>query len=365
MTRRVTIAPGEAIEIWATTGESLSETHPASRDHYRVVSSNVTTSPPPPPPPVDPPPPATGGNILGVDFAKRPRTGAAWDRMLAASKGLGPVTLTDTGGAANGELLAAAFVAAATGDQTLAGKVIGHCVVALSGPHARTLEQARNLAPVAIALSALGYHDADDLLRRERDYKADSQGSVIDCHKVRPNNWGTCSGLARIAVSAHVGDTADVVAASAIFRGWLGDRAAYAGFKYGDMSWQSDKAKPVGINPKGAAINGYNVDGVLPDDQRRTLKNPPDYVCENYVFQALGEAFATALIFRGSTKFDDPFLASDGALRRAYQSLAAHGCKATGDDGWQYAAASMLGVTLAHDGYAPGKSMGWVDWLYG
>lgn len=363
MTRRVTIAPGEAIEIWATTGESLSETHPASRDHYRVVSSNVTTSPPPPPPPVDPPPPATGGNILGVDFAKRPRTGAAWDRMLAASKNLGPVTLTDTGGAANGELLAAAFVAAATGDNALKSKVAAMCRDALEGPHARTLEQARNLAPIAIALSAIGAHGADDLLRRERDYKADSQGSVIDCHKTRPNNWGTCSGLARIAVSAHIGDSADLVAAVQVHKGWLGDRASYAGFKYGDLSWQADPSKPVGINPDGATKNGIDVDGVLPDDQRRAAAFP-NWANENYVWQALGEVSATQYILRASG-FPDVFGWSNNAVQRAYELYAIKGYGCSGDDGWQYKAAADRGVTIKHDGFAPGKSFGWADWLYG
>lgn len=325
----------------------------------------VDPPPPPPvdPPPVDPPPPATGGNVLGVDFTKRPRTGSAWNRMVAASKSLGPVTLTDTGGANNGELLAAAFVAAATGDAAMRTAVIARCEAALNGSHARTLEQARNLAPIAIALSALGEHGLDAELRRERDFKADSQGSVIDCHKVRPNNWGTCSGLARIAVSAHIGDSADLVAAVQVHKGWLGDRSAYAGFKYGDLSWQADPSKPVGINPKGATKSGTVIDGVLPDDQRRAAAFP-DWSNENYVWQALGEIAATQAILRHNG-YGDVLFWSDSAVQRAYALYASRGYGCSGDDGWQYAAAYHYGVTLQHDGYAPGKSFGWFDWLYG
>jgi hypothetical protein len=301
-------------------------------------------------------------NILAVDLTKRPRSGPAWDRMVDASKNLGSVTLTDTGGAANGELLAAAFVAQASGDAVLKARVKAVCEKALNGAHARTLEQARNLAPIAIALSAIEDHMLDATLKRERDYKAADQGTVADCQKKRPNNWGTCSGLARIAVSAHIGDKADVTAAAVVFAGWLGDRAKYAGFSYGDLSWQADSTKPVGINPKGATKSGQNIDGILPDDQRRAASFPT-YKCENYVWQALGEIFATALILRAQGE-DDVFSWSDAAIKRAYASLVRHTCPAVGDDGWQYANAKMLDVTLAHTGYAPGKSMGWTDWLY-
>ena len=35
---------------------------------------------------------------------------------------------------------------------------------------------------------------------------------------------------------------------SDVFRGWLGDRSEYAGFKFGDLSWQADRSQPVGVN---------------------------------------------------------------------------------------------------------------------
>lgn len=322
----------------------------------------VTTVGAPPPPPPPPPPPVTT-NILGVDFAALPQTGAAWDRMKAAAGSLGAVTLTDTAGAKNGALLAAAFVAAATSDGTLKTKIVAVCKAALNGSHARTLEQARNLAPIAIALDAIGSIALDPELKRERDFKASDQGSVIDCHKKRPNNWGSASGLARIAVSAHLKDSADLAEAVKVHRGWLGDRAAYAGFAYGDMSWQADSSKPVGVNPKGATKSGVNIDGVLPDDQRRASAFPA-YVNENYVWQALGEASGTQFILRASG-YPDCFAWSDAALARAYANRAAHAYGCSGDDGWQYAAASAHGVTISHTGEAPGKSFGWADWLYG
>lgn len=340
------LLPGDSIDV------SGSDLRVAPTSTLVTVSSPAVVTPPP----------SGGANILGVDFVSRPKTGAAWTAMLASSKNLGPVTLTDTSGANNGELLAAAFVAAATNDTALKAKIIGLCKTALNGAHARTLEQARNLAPIAIALDAIGDHSLDADLKRERDYKATDQGSVVDCHKKRPNNWGTCSGLARIAVDAHLKDT-DLTAAVTIHKGWLGDRTSYVGFAYGDLSWQADATKPVGVNPKSAAKSGVNIDGVLPDDQRRA-QSFPNWVNENYVWQALGEIAATQFILRASG-YSDVFGWSDAAVARAYARYAAHGYGCSGDDGWQYAAARQHGINIGHAGTAPGKSFGWVDWLYG
>jgi hypothetical protein len=55
--------------------------------------------------------------------------------------------------------------------------------------------------------------------------------TLISTHEQRPNNWGTHAGASRVAASAHIGDDADVARAAAVFKGFLGDRASYAGFK--------------------------------------------------------------------------------------------------------------------------------------
>jgi hypothetical protein len=93
--------------------------------------------------------------------------------------------------------------------------------------------------------------------------------TLINTHEIRPNNWGTHAGASRVATDLYLGDKADLAKAAQVFKGWLGDRSAYAGFTYGDLAWQADPSKPVGINPKGATRNGHLIDGVLPDDQRR------------------------------------------------------------------------------------------------
>src|SRR5690606_26242115 len=80
-------------------------------------------------------------------------------------------------------------------------------------------------------------------------------------HEDRPNNWGTMAGASRAAVAVYLGDTKELARTAQVFKGWLGDRSSYAGFKYGDLSWQSNPNQPVGINPKGATKNGHSIDG--------------------------------------------------------------------------------------------------------
>lgn len=56
--------------------------------------------------------------------------------------------------------------------------------------------------------------------------------TVVSTHEDRPNHWGTHAGGARIAVALYLHDAEDLERAGTVFRGWLGDRDAYAGFKY-------------------------------------------------------------------------------------------------------------------------------------
>jgi hypothetical protein len=190
--------------------------------------------------------------------------------------------------------------------------------------------------------------------------------TLISTHEDRPNNWGTHAGASRMAVARYLRDDAALARAAAVFKGWLGDRSAYAGFTYGDLAWQADPAKPVGINPKGATKSGRDIDGVLPDDQRRGggfVWPPPK---EKYVYEALQGAIAQAVILQRAGH--DPFSWQDEALRRSYQWLHAvclYG--ATGDDTWQphvinhfYGTQLRLPVSTR-----PGKNVGWTDWTLG
>jgi hypothetical protein len=155
----------------------------------------------------------------------------------------------------------------------------------------RTLALGRNLIGYVLAADLVGLPATEDA--RFRTWLQTCLTETLDgktlksCHEERPNNWGTHAGASRVAAALYLGDTAQVERCAQVFKGWLGDRASYAGFDYGDLSWQADPSKPVGINPRGAMIQGHSVDGVLPDDQRRAggFTWPPPK--ENYVWEAM------------------------------------------------------------------------------
>jgi hypothetical protein len=189
--------------------------------------------------------------------------------------------------------------------------------------------------------------------------------SVISCHETRPNNFGTHCGASRIAIALYLGDTADLQDAANVFKGWLGDRNAYAGFNYGDLDWQCNPAAPVGINPAGCTKNGHSIDGVLPDDQRRSggFTWPPPK--ENYVWEALQGAIVQAELL---TRAGYPAWEwQSQALLRAITWLHEEAnFQASGDDTWQpWLFNHVYGSGFpATSSSSPGKGMGWTDWTH-
>jgi hypothetical protein len=162
----------------------------------------------------------------------------------------------------------------------------------------------------------------------------------------------------------YLKDRKEIQRTARVFRGWLGDRTAHAGFKYGELDWQGNPQRPVGINPKGATRNGQNVDGVLPDDMRRggPLRFPPGKT--KYVWEALQGAIVQAeILYRAGY---DTWEWEDRAILRAVEFLYRIGWKAEGDDTWQiWLVNRRYGTSLpTSDKARPGKNMGWTDWTH-
>jgi hypothetical protein len=162
----------------------------------------------------------------------------------------------------------------------------------------------------------------------------------------------------------YLKDRKEIERTARVFRGWLGDRRAHAGFKYGELDWQGNPQRPVGINPKGATRNGQNIDGVLPDDMRRggPLRFPPGKT--KYVWEALQGAIVQAeILYRAGY---DTWEWEDRAILRAVEFLYRIGWKAEGDDTWQiWLVNRRYGTSLpTSDKARPGKNMGWTDWTH-
>lgn len=309
-------------------------------------------------------------------IAALPMSGPDWGGVdREARQSCGRVDLTDQDSPANVCVLAKALMAARTDSAPARSEVVAALgeVVAMHY-QGRALSLGRELAAYVIAADLIDLASTDPGLN-ERFKGAisgllnarTSEGPVnlIDCHETRPNNWGTMCGASRAAVAAYLHDSAAIARVAQVFHGWLGDRASYSGFKFGDLSWQCDSSSPVGINPPGCMKNGKSIDGVLPDDQRRAgpFAWPPPK--ENYVYEALQGAVVQAVILTqsGYPAFDW----ENQAILRAFRWLYSEASfPAGGDDVWI--------VPLINHYYRtsypvpasgkPGKVMAWTEWTH-
>lgn len=305
-----------------------------------------------------------------------PTSGAAWKAVKEAADGpWGVPTLSDPSSNADVNALAGALVYQRTGDERYRTRVV-NALKAIVGTETSSsagsdavLAVGRNLVSYVIAADLVGFSDPGWrswlAALRTKQLQSGRGETLVGCHELRPNNWGTNCGAARIAADAFLGDIGDLGRAAQVFRGWLGDRSQYTGFNFHELWWQADPANPVGIAAKGATIQGRNVDGVLPDDQRRSgpFTWPPPQ--EDYVWGALGPAFVQAeLLYRAG--YTSAYGWSDAALRRAITWLyTVDDFPASGDNTWvPWLANFAYGTSFAAFPKTRGKSMAWTDWTH-
>src|SRR5919107_1986618 len=266
----------------------------------------------------------------------------------------------------------------ATGEGAYRAKAVAGVLAAIGTEvGGRTLALGRNLVAYVVAADLVNLDDADAgggarfraWLSAVRTETLDG-GTLISTHERRPNNWGTHAGASRVAADAYLGDRADLDRAAAVFRGWTGERATYAGFDFGDLSWQIDPLRPVGVNPSPApTLLGLDLGGALPEEMRRgcVLQLPP--CATNYPWGALAGATVQAqlLVRQGF----DAWAWGNQALRRATQFLwdldgRFGGWWAASDDGFVPALVdAAYGATFPVDASAgPGKNMGFTAWTH-
>ena len=389
VTRAVT---GNGTFDFVLTGHGRRSTRLASREARRgaprlVVSTGASKTTTPgggstssqATPPARPSGPVAGIWTTPAELASRPTSGAAWQGVKSAADGpAGLANIADQNSDDDVNTLAAALVYARTGVAAYRAKAAGAIAAAIGTEQGgRTLALGRNLASYVIAadLIDLGGYDGglDARFRswlsavRTEDLGGDTLTST---HETRPNNWGTMAGASREAADAYLGDAADLDRAARVFRGYVGDRTAYAGFSFGDLTWQADPSRPVGIDPAGATNAGLAIDGALPDDMRRGcgLTIPPCHT--DYAWEALQGVVVQAVIL--SRRGYDAFNWQDQAVLRAFEFLDRidrqfGGWWAAADDEWQpwiinraYGAAFRATAPAG-----AGKIMAWADWVFG
>jgi hypothetical protein len=321
---------------------------------------------------------ASGGVWLSRDqILALPMSGTAWEAVKAqADQPAGTPLLSNQDQMNNVYVLAKALVYVRTGIAKYRDEVVQNCLAAIDTElGGRTLALGRELAAYVIAADLVGLAPADDQRFRDwlrRTLTENLSGLTLQgTHEDRPNNWGTHAGASRAAVAAYLGDATELARTAQVFKGWLGDRSSYAGFTYGDLSWQCDEAHPVGVNRQGCIKQGESIDGALPDDMRRgcSFQFPP---CPTgYPWGALEGAVVQAEILHHQGY--DAWNWENQALRRAVQFLydldrryPTGGWWAHGDDQWAVWLVNWAygthfpAVTPAN----PGKNMGWTDWTH-
>ena len=368
------VAPGFA----TVTAKSSSLTATISITVLKADGSMPPAPQPEPEPEPEPPTVTAAIWISPAELAKRPTSGTAWSNVLtAAGKTCTTPNLSNQDDPANVCVLAKALVYARTGDLKMQLGVVDAIwdIVSVGTYDGRALSLGRELAAYVIAAdlinlkaydASLDFHFRQKLAELRTTPTTSGPGNLVECHELRPNNWGAHCGASRAAIAAYLGDTAELARVAKIFKGYIGDRASYAGFKYGELSWQCDASRPVGLNAKGCTKNGYSIDGVMPDDQRRagSFKWPPPQ--ENYAYEALQGLLVQAVILRRAGY--DTFNWQDAALRRAFSWLHTQAKFPTeGDDVWQaHLVNHFYGTSFpAASPARAGKNMGWTDWTHG
>jgi Alginate lyase len=330
-------------------------------------------------PALAPPRPVAGVWTTPQELASKPTSGRAWDEVVRAAALAGGVPkLSNQDTDQDVYALAAALVFARTGAIAYGDKARSSIAAAIGTERGgRTLALGRNLPSIVIAADVMNLPAFDPALDgRFRSWLSSVRSetltseTLISTHEQRANNWGTMAGAARVAADAYLGDAADLNRAAAVFRGWLGDRHAYTGFRYGDLSYQANPAAPVGINPVGATKQGVSIDGALPEEMRRGCSFRPDPCHTPYPWEAMQGAVVQANLL--ARRGYDAWTWSDHALLRAatyLQGLDAlyGGWYAADDDTWQpWLLNYAYGTSLpALSPSTPGKNMGWTDWTLG
>jgi hypothetical protein len=238
------------------------------------------------------------------ELASLPISGLAWDQLKAAAdQDPGQPDLSDQDQLNDVYVLAKALVYARTGEHKYRDEVIENIMEAMGTEDGgRTLALGRGLVAYVIAADLVNLPADADTDRKFRAWLDDTLTETLDNYtlqstqETRPNNWGTHAGASRAAVARYLGDVAELERTAQVFKGYLGDRDAYADFIYGKLWWQADPDNPVGINPKGATKKGQSIDGALPEEMRRAGKFrwPPKKT--GYTWEALQGALVQAEI---------------------------------------------------------------------
>lgn len=274
--------------------------------------------------------PGADNGILVSDATidSRPTSGTAWSQLLAAANAFpgGQAVLSNQDSDHSSQAMAQALVGERLNDQARKNEVCNTVATVPNAPTDRILALARELGGYAIAA------DVADCSVNKAGWRAvlDKVGeghsggnTLLTVAERSANNWGAMSRGSATAVGALLDDDAVVIRMVAAHREYTGQTpGANMQFETGACTWHAG-SPTAGINAPGATKDGHNVDGVIPEDQRRTgtyCEDPWPPNKGNYPWGALtGEALAAEVMFHVGV--DDAWSSRSNALARAGQWL--------------------------------------------
>ena len=322
--------------------------------------------------------------ITPDEIRSLPRSGNAWDEMLEdARENLLAIDVSDDRNQSDSHMMAAALVyrrlkeAGDSGAEWYRARVEAACLAARGTEldAEDSLGPSRQVCAVVIAANLIDWSSpaAEAPFRAwvdaVRNHRFLDDRSITSTHEERANNWGTHAGASRLACALYLNDVDTAQRCVRVFSGWLGNKKAYDGFNWGELSWQADERRPAGINKAGATKDGRDVDGVLPDDQRRAGVFPEDWSLKsNYPYEALQGVLAQAVMIQRA--YPTVWEWNDRAILRAFRWLDDEYDQPItdplngSDDSWQgYLVNRVYGSSFPTPSRTnPGKAIGYTDW---
>ena len=359
-----------------------------------TATPTPTQNPSPTATPTPVPLPGPTGSYLLLSRSRLmslPTSGRAWTAMKAVADGsLGSPDLCDQDNKHDVRTLAVALVYARTGQAAYYTKARDAIMAAIGtlqvGCYNAILSLGRQLGAYVLAADFIDLSGADDIAFRawlttvRFQYLGGHSRwyALAETHEDSNNNWGAFAGASRIAASLYLGDSYDVALAAQVVRGFLGDRAAYSGFRTGlstdELAWtcttSSDTYTPIDSTCSRSAIN---LDGAIAGDIYRGggLQWPAVDPGIPYTLEALqGLTLQVELLYQNG--YYDAWSWSNAALRRAASFVTRSGL--AGGSTWNYSSASYhvtwllnarFGLNLPTRAAGYGRVFGYTDWLYG
>jgi hypothetical protein len=337
---------------------------------------------------------ATGDYLLmpKSELMARPTSGAAWTALKAvADSTFSKPDLCNQNANHHLQTLAAALVFARTGVVSYGTKARAAIMAALPtqvvGCSNAVLSLGRQLTAYVLAADLSGMRLTGNAsafaswlsaIRTKNIGGHSIWTSLKYTHENSWNNWGAYAGAARIAADRYLGDTTDLVAASKVTHGFLGDHAVYAGFNKNlssaALSWSctGSLSTYTPVNPA-CTKSGINVDGAVVADISRgsSLRWPPADPGIPYQLDSIqGMGLQVELLYQAG--YTTAWTWASNALDRMGAIVTRSG--ASGGAGWNGTLTARQMPWLLNRRYGTkiptspsgmGRAIGFTDWLWG